>query len=207
MRNGILAARAERVIVSALLGVSLALGGSTVSRAQDDGDGGLITVRQVPPPAPTGSAPRTERALPAEYAQPVGPFTMYMEVVTAGAPSPYGLVASPSCVLNGVYKRGMKLIWRFEVYDQQTGLRVTDRDGASVEMLLPDGSTIPAEFLWRGGPNAPPDAPWTWVAAWDIPLDYPLGPVDYAVLVTTPDGRTGTLRPSRLGSIAPQVVD
>jgi hypothetical protein len=132
---------------------------------------------------------------------------MYMEVLTAGGPSAAGLVASPGCVLDGVYKRGMKLIWRFEVYDQASGMRVTDRDGSYAEMLLPDGSVIPAEFHWRGGPNAPPDAPWTWVAAWDIPVDYPLGTVDYAVTVTTPDGRTGTLRPSRLGSAAPQIVD
>jgi hypothetical protein len=194
-------------VLTVLLGGAVALGGAGAAHAQSDDGTGLITVHQVPPPAPSAPAPHAERALPDEYGQPVGPFTMYMEVVTAGAPSAAGLVASPSCVLNGVYKRGMKLIWRFEVYDQQTGLRVTDRDGAQIEMVLPDGSTIPAEFLWRGGPNAPPDAPWTWVAAWDIPLDQPLGPVDYAVTVRTPDGRTGTLRPSRLGSVAPQVVD
>lgn len=199
---------ASRLALSALLGLGIALAGSGAARAQTDDEGGaLISVRQVPPPSPSTPAPHAERAVPDEYFQPVGPFTMYMEVLTAGAPSAVGLVASPSCVLNGVYKRGMKLIWRFELYDQATGTRVTDRDGSTAEMRLPDGSVVPAEFLWRGGPNAAPDAPWTWVAAWDIPSDYPLGPVDYLVTVSTPDGRTGTLQPSRLGSIAPQVVD
>jgi hypothetical protein len=207
MRRTPSAPKYGRMALSLLLAFGFTWGAVADANAQSDDPTGLITVRQVPPPAPAAPAPRAERALPDQYLQPVGPFTMYMEVVTAGAPSPAGLVASPSCVLNGVYKRGMKLIWRFEVYDQETGLRVTDRDGAEVDMLLPDGSVIPAEFLWRGGPNAPPDAPWTWVAAWDVPLDYPLGPVDYAVIVRTTDGRTGTLRPSRLGSIAPQIVD
>jgi len=158
-----------------------------------------------PPPAPPTGAPAP---LPAQYAQPVGPFTMYMEVIASG-PSDTGLVTAPGCILDGVFKRGMKLVWRFEVYDMATGVRVTDREGAQVMMNLPDGTSIPARFDQRGGgPSGgpPPDAPWTWVATWMIPTDYPLGPVDYSVTVTTPDGRTGTIQPSTMGSRYPQVI-
>jgi hypothetical protein len=169
----------------------------------------LITVRpgpalpDVPPEAPPELPP-----LPARYAQPVGPFSMYMEVLVGAGPSTYGLFAAPGCVLDGVFKRGMKLVWRFEVYDMATGLRVTDREGAQVAIMMPDGSAIPARFVPRGEPGrVAPDSPWTWVATWTIPLDQSLGPVDYAVVVTTPDGRTGTLQPSAMGSMSPQIVD
>ena len=171
----------------------------------------LITVRPGPavperggPPPAAGPMPE----LPAMYSQPVGPFTMIVDVIATG-PSSYGLFTSPGCILDGVFKRGMKLVWRFEVYDMATGVRVNDREGAQVMMNLPDGTSIPARFDQRGGgPSGgpPPDAPWTWVATWNIPTDYPLGPVDYSVTVTTPDGRTGTIQPSSMGSRYPQVI-
>jgi hypothetical protein len=102
----------------------------------------------------------------------------------------------------------MKLVWRFEVYDMATGLRVTDRDGSQASVTLPTGATMPAMFIPRGEPGTiSPDSPWTWVVAWNIPLDYPLGPVDYTVNVTTADGRSGQMRPATWGSHFPMVVD
>jgi len=132
---------------------------------------------------------------------------MYMDVIATG-PSEYGLFTSPGCILDGVFKRGMKLVWRFEIYDMQTGLRVTDRDGSQAWITLPDGSVAQARFDTRGAPgNVAPDAPWTWVAVWNIPPDYPLGPVPYTVNVQTADGRTGAMQPVTWGSIYPMVVD
>ncbi len=170
----------------------------------------LITVRpgpalpDLPPPELPGELP----PLPAAYGQPVGSFTMNMEVLVGGGPSTYGLFAAPGCVLDGVFKRGMKLVWRFEVYDMATGMRLTGREGGQVSIQLPDGSVIPARFEQRGEPGrVAPDAPWTWVAAWNIPLDTPLGPVDYRVIVTTPDGRSAGLTPSAMGSTFPRIVD
>jgi len=134
---------------------------------------------------------------------------MYMETVASASPSQYGLIASPGCVLDSVYKRGMKLVFRFELYDMQSGLRLTDRDGSKAEVSLPIGGPIQAVFNQRGPAGAvPPDAPWTWVAVWQIPPDYPLGPAEYAINVTTGDGRTGVLRPSTSGGAhPPQIVD
>jgi hypothetical protein len=167
----------------------------------------LITVRQGPvlPPAAEPPVPAELVPLPALYSEPVGPFTMYMEVIASG-PGETGLFTSPGCILDGVFKRGMKLVWRFEVYDMANGLRVTDRDGSQAQITLPDGDVIPARFDQRGGAAAAPDSPWTWVAVWYIPEDYPLGPVDYNVTVTTPDGRTSTMQPA-MGVRYPQIVD
>ena len=211
--------RVSRIGASLLLGLLPALVAIVPASAQEEDEAPppaaseeitpLITVQTLPvvPSAPPPAPPGELRQLPALYNEPVGPFAMYMEIVTAGGPSEYGLLASPGCILDGIFKRGMRLVWRFEVYDLETGLRVTDREGARAEVLLPDGATIPAAFTARGGPTAPPDAPWTWVAAWTIPPDHPLGPVDYAVTVSTVDGRTSTLRPSSIGSRYPQVVE
>ena len=48
-----------------------------------------------------------------------------------------------------------------------------------------------------------PDAPWMWAAGWDIPPDYPLGALDYSIVVTTKDGRTDTWKiPALIQKIA-----
>jgi hypothetical protein len=149
-----------------------------------------------------------EMTIPDSYAEPVGPFTLYMEVIAGAGPSQYGLMAAPGCVVSGVMKRGMKLVWRFEVYDLESGRRLTSADDAQVSVQLADGQSLPARFEARGEPgNVPPDAPWTWVAAWSIPLEQPLGPLDYSVAIATPDGRGALIRPSTWGSLAPQIVD
>jgi hypothetical protein len=169
----------------------------------------LITVRQGPAVPPGGPPPDMQLPpIPARYSEPAGPFTMYMEAIIGAGPSAYGLFAAPGCTVSGVFKRGMKLVWRFELYDMATGLRLTDQQGAQATISLPDGTTTPAMFAPRGEPGTiAPDSPWTWVAVWHIPTDYPLGPVGYTVNVTTTDGRTGALNPIAWGSPFPMIVD
>ena len=58
---------------------------------------------------------------------------------------------------------------------------------------------MPAYFIPRGPPGSDPTtAPWMWTTVWQIPTDYPLGPVLYSVDVATPDGRAATLDPPSL---------
>jgi hypothetical protein len=119
---------------------------------------------------------------------------MFMETIAAAEPSDAGLIASPGCVTDSVYKRGMKLVFRFEVYDLDNKVRVTPGDGSTAIVHVPDGPDLSALFEPRGGgPSA--NGPWTWVAVWQIPTDYPLGSVKYTVEVTTPDGRNATITP------------
>lgn len=168
-----------------------------------DGLTPIFGVRTVPPaqaaPAPTLPVAVPE-GLPASYGQPVGPYAMYVEVVASAGPSKYGLLASLGCVQESVFKRGMKAVFRMELYDMTTGKRVTPLDGAIVKVKLGTGDEIPLDFGRRGapGPNAAPDAPWQWVSAWHIPTDYPVGSVDYSVEITTKDGKTTTLKPPSL---------
>src|SRR4051794_25813360 len=103
--------------LNALLGASfsLALTFSAIAPAHAQEDAAqtiteptpLISVR--PGPAVPPEEPRDLRdvQLPDMYFQPVGPFTMYMNVIATG-PSEYGLFTAPGCVLDSIFKRGMK---------------------------------------------------------------------------------------------------
>lgn len=158
----------------------------------------LVGVKPVPPAPAGGGAPPPGALppIPGRFAEPIGPFTMFMEVLASAAPSQAGLIASPGCVTDSVYKRGMRVIFRFEVYDMDNRLRVTSGDGSTAQVNLPDGSSLPAFFAPRAGPGEDPtNAPWTWVTVWRVPTDFPLGPVLYSVDVTTPDGRTASITP------------
>jgi hypothetical protein len=89
----------------------------------------------------------------------------------------------------------MKIVVRFEVLDTKTGKRVTDKDGANIKMILPHGEEVIARWTIRGSAAALPDSAWMWDTSWDIPPDYPVGSLDYRIVVTTKDGRTGTFTP------------
>jgi hypothetical protein len=155
---------------------------------------GVHPAPAVPPggPPPAGAFP----PVPDRYSQPIGPFTMFMEVLASAEPSQFGELATPGCVTDSVYKRGMKVVFRFELYDMDNKVRLTSADGTTAQVTLADGTALPALFLPRGDPSAPVgDAPWTWVTTWHIPTDYALGPVMYTVDVATPDGRTASITP------------
>src|SRR5215467_12583607 len=147
-----------------------------------------------PPPAPGGS-PGQKLTTPASYYEPVGPFFFYVETLTGNGPSKYGVAPTVACIQSGVFKRGMRLVVRFEVLDTSTGKRVTDKDGANIKMILPHGEEVIARWTIRGSAAALPDSAWMWDTTWDIPSDYPVGTLDYKIMVTTKDGRTATFTP------------
>lgn len=150
-----------------------------------------------PTPAPPAQATGPRPAMPASYREPVGPFYVYVETLTAGGVSKYGLQFDRGCAPNGTFKRGTKIVWRFEVVDMATGRRLTDADEPTVKLVLPHGEELTARFSQRGAGRIP-DAPWMWVSAWDIPPDYPLGALDYAISITTKDGRSMVWKPPAL---------
>jgi hypothetical protein len=172
----------------------------------------ILGARKAPPtdpvPLPDTLPIPVPAGLPASYEQPVGPYTMYVEHVAALTASKYGLLASLGCVQQNVFKRGMKMVFRMEFYDTATDKRVTPQDQAIVKVKLGSGEEMPLRFNRRGGPGGPPDAPWQWVTAWHIPTDYPLGSVDYSVLLTAQNGETTTLKPPVLANFTQlRVID
>jgi hypothetical protein len=189
----------QRPIHSALsLLMALALGGCGASVAtQQSADATPAMVlgvrKEAPPPPPTPAPPKY--TTPASYYEPVGPFFFYVETLTSTGPSKYGFTPTQPCIQTGVFKRGMRMVVRFEVLDTATGKRVTDKDGATIKLLLPHGEEVPGRWTIRGSVAAMPDSAWMWDTTWDIPPDYPIGSLDYRILVATKDGRTATFTP------------
>ncbi|MBI4498540.1 MAG: hypothetical protein HY689_11640 [Chloroflexi bacterium] len=135
-------------------------------------------------PLPAGSTPPPPPERPA-YLQEQVPFAFYVETLATQRISKYGVAATVNCLNTNVFKRGQRIVYRFEVFDQSTGKRVTDQEAASVKVRMPHGEELVGRYSARGGTG-----PWMWNTTWDIPLDYPLGGLDYEILVATKDGRT-----------------
>lgn len=152
------------------------------------------TPTAAPPPTPLpAGAPAPERpAPPASLYEPVS-FAFYVETLATTSIGKDAVASTVACTPNSVFKRGMKIVWRFEVFDTSTDRRLTDRDDATVKVRLPNNEELTARFSQRGGGSVP-TAPWTWNAAWDIPMNHPLGSFDYTINVTSKDGRSGTFQ-------------
>lgn len=193
-----------RVVFSGLIPLLLtACGPSVVTQSeqqkQSAGEASitpLLGAQKVAPPPPKPTVPPPPpRTTPTFYYEPVGPFFFYVETLTGNGPSKYGFAPTVACVQSGVFKRGMRLVVRFEVLDTSTGKRVTDKDGATIKLVLPHGEEVPGRWTIRGSAAALPDSAWMWDTTWDIPPDYPVGSFDYRITVAAKDGRTATFMP------------
>ncbi len=149
--------------------------------------------RPEPTPLPEGEGPPPPPSPPDAYFEPVGDFIFVVETIASGGAvgdEEAGYWAyDPSCVQSSTFTRSTRIVWRIEVIDPATGTRVLD-DVASVKVVLPHGEERDMRFSQRGG-GRNPDAPWMWATSWDIPADYPVGSLDFQVVVEHEDGRSG----------------
>ncbi len=163
----------------------------------------LVGAKLMPPRTPAatpvpGSTPAPRPTPPPSLYEPV-PFVVYIEPLTSShgnlKVSDKDVIAgSIACTGSTVFKRGMNLVMRFEVFDTSTGKRLTDKDGATIKLRMQNGDEKTARFGQRaGGRN--PTAPFMWVTQWDIPLNYPLGALTYELDIATKDGRKYTWKP------------
>src|SRR5574341_1038378 len=83
----------------------------------------LGVTKQAPPPPPGGTPARPPLTTPAFYYEPVGPFFFYVETLTANGPNKYGFAPPQPCIQSGVFKRGQKMVVRFEILDTKSGKR------------------------------------------------------------------------------------
>lgn len=110
------------------------------------------------------------------------------DTVRGGANLTEDEIPSMSCVQSNRYARNEEIVWRFKVYDPQTGEPMDDTMLESLEIALPDQTF---DMHYGAHPrNDPVDFFWTY--GWDVPEDYPTGELPYTVTATSTDGRTGT---------------
>ena len=102
----------------------------------------------------------------------------------------------PTCVLTPVFKTGEQIVWRAEVFDANTGEKITPERaedvGMTVTAVLADGK----EYEMENGPH-PRQEPqiYLWVGAWTIPPVYPTGMLNYEIVVEDDLGNSVTWQP------------
>ncbi len=178
--------------------------GASSAAASSDGITWLLGAKQVPkataaptlaPGAPT-PVPVAKPTAPASIYDPV-PFVVYMETLATTHQSGMDIASSAACTPSGRFVRGQRIVFRYEVVDTSTGKRLTDKDGAKLKIVFPNGDEANGGFSQRGGGKSP-DAPFMWSSNWDIPKDFPLGGIDYKLVITTKDGTSFTWAPPAL---------
>lgn len=142
-------------------------------------------VTATPLPAGTTATPAPPAATPPPAAKQQ--IIFYVDTVTAGAgESPFNVDATLGCMKTGIFSRGMHIVWRLTAFDN-TG---TELQPATIERLVlktPTGD--PATFRYGNhGGN------WFWTATYNVPMDFPLGVLDWSVEAKTKSGLTGTYK-------------
>jgi hypothetical protein len=150
----------------------------------------------LPAGAPTPTAAPRDTPPPSTYTK-AGDFYVYVETLATTTASKYNVASSIACTPSGAFARGQRIVFRYDVVDLTTGIRLNDKDGSVVKVVLPNGDESTGRFGQRGGGQVP-GAPFMFSSNWDIPLDYPLGGIDYKIVITTKDGRTMTWKPPAL---------
>ena len=185
-------------------GATAAATSAAASPAASDGVTWLLGAKKMPPvtPAPTpvpGTTPAPAAPKPTAPASlyDAVPFVVYMETLATTHQSGMDIAASVACTPSGLFVRGQRIVFRYEVVDTSTGKRITDKDGAKLKIVMPNGDEAAGGFSQRGGGKSP-DAPFMWSSNWDVPKDFPLGGIAYKLVITTKDGKSFTWAPPAL---------
>lgn len=190
-------------------GAAKATPGATTAAASPSAaaDGVVVligAVKKAPAPTPTplpagqvAPTAKPKETPPASTYTKAGDFYVYAETLATATTSTFGVASIIACTPSGAFARGQRIVFRYDVVDLSTGIRLNDKDGSTVKVVLPNGNESAGRFGQRGGGNVP-GAPFMWSSNWDIPLDYPLGGIDYKIVITAKDGRTMTWKPPAL---------
>ena len=112
--------------------------------------------------------------------------------VVRGSQNPTG----PVCVLTPVFKTGEQVVWLAQVFDADTGEKLSperaEELGMTVTAVLEDGSEYELEYGLH--PREEPQI-YLWAGAWVIPPVYPTGVLNFTVVVEDAEGNTVTWAP------------
>jgi hypothetical protein len=95
-----------------------------------------------------------------------------------------------TCVQKNLFAHNEEIVWRAKVIDPTTGEAMDDQALSSVVVKLPDQDLA---MNYGGHPHDSP-LDFFWTVSFDIPESYPTGTLDYSVVATAADGRTGTYK-------------
>lgn len=120
------------------------------------------------------------------------PLVIQADTVSGPLNIPEEEAGSAVCVLQSRFARNSEIVWRARAIDPVSGEELGDDALESVVVNLGDGQTLEMRY----GPH-PRDNPtdFFWTTSFDIPADYPTGTLDYEIVATASDGRSGDFRP------------
>ena len=108
----------------------------------------------------------------------------YVETLTSSKnESVWGGSANTACTRTNFFPRTERVVWHITMIDAKTGKPVEAADVKYAYLKIPGQPNLKLKY----GPHGkdPLVAPWNWFYGWDIPPDYPLGLVDYQIVVKT----------------------
>jgi hypothetical protein len=147
-----------------------------------------------------GSAANTTQAAGGPAAQATAaatapskvPLILQSDTVLGSANLSKAEAATQTCVRNSRYAHNEEIVWRVRVFDPATGQQMDNSSLDSVVVQLADGTKLNAKYGGHPGTN-PTDH--FWAVSWTVPASYPTGELDYQIVATAKDGRTGSFLP------------
>ncbi len=110
------------------------------------------------------------------------PVFIYADVVTSG-PNEAPVNADKFCTRRDQFVRLQRIVWRASLFDAKTMKPLTAKDVKYAYIKIAGVPNTPLRFGKHGRDIK--TAPWFWTVGWTIPHDYPLGTIDFEIVVKT----------------------
>jgi hypothetical protein len=111
--------------------------------------------------------------------------SMYSDTVTSTRGA---VVQKRGCAQTNYFPRNSRVVFRMWAVDGKTGQPISDADIQYVYIKIPGQ---PNQALTWGGHGATGAKVYFWSLGWGVPVDYPLGVVNFRIVLKTNDGRFG----------------
>ena len=113
--------------------------------------------------------------------------------------------ANRSCVLSSRFPRNSEMVWRARIVDPATGDVMDNTVLDKVQVQLANGQTV--DMKYGAHPKTPPNE-YYWTGSWEVPKDAPTGTLNYTIVATAKDGRTGEFKPiTSVAASLPAITD
>jgi len=157
----------KRILATSILGGVLAMG--------------LITGVHASPPAQTATATPTPPPAPPVQGNKLN-VVLYVDTVqgTAGKPPP-----AVGCSQTNLFRQGQQVVFRvWGINVKDGGVALTSKNVKSAVVMIP-GLSAPLTLTYGAHGKAPNPVVSFWSAPWTIDTSYPLGVVNFTVVVVT----------------------
>lgn len=126
------------------------------------------------------------------------------DIVEGSKNVPKTQAAQRSCVLTSRFPRNGEMVFRARIYDPATGDMMDGSAMKSVQVQLANGVTVTMKYGKH--PKTPPQEGY-WTGSWLIPKDQATGTLNYTIVATDTQGRTGEFKPFGVQASLPTITD